>query len=96
MTIGRKLVPHEVRELHARHLKRAVADDRHDPRTRPGHVHAQRRRHGKAHRRVVGRAEELGPAAGRELGRREQRVADVGDHDRARRRAARRAGRSAA
>ena len=47
----------------------------------PGDVDAERRRHGEAHRRVVGRADELGFAVRGELGRAEQRVADVGDHD---------------
>ena len=83
MTIGRELVPHEGRELHAGHLERAVADDRHDARVGPGDVDAERRRHGEAHRRVVGRAEELGLAVRGQLGRAEQRVADVGDDDRA-------------
>ena len=76
-------MPHQVRELHAGHLKRAVADNRHTRAIGPGDVDAERRRHGEAHRRVVGRADELGLAAGGELGRAEQRVADVGDHDRA-------------
>ena len=38
---------------------------------------------GKAHRRVIGRREKLGAVVRGELGRREQGVAHVGDHDRA-------------
>ena len=39
-----EFVPHEIREFHAGHLKRAVADDGHDASCRPGHVDAERRR----------------------------------------------------
>ena len=45
-----------------------------------GHARPDRRRHAEAHRRVVGRAEELGVPVHLQVGRAEERIADVGDH----------------
>ena len=45
-----------------------------------GHAGPDRGRHAEPHRRVVGRAEELGVPVHLQVGRAEERIADVGDH----------------
>ena len=72
-------VSRDRRELHAGHLERTVAHDDQDPRIGVGHAGSDRRRNAEAHRRVIGRAEELGVPVHLEVGRAEEGIADVGD-----------------
>ena len=60
--------------------KRPVADQHDRPQFGPGDHHAQRRRHGEAHRRVIRRAEELRLPMDHQVAGGEQRIARVGDH----------------
>ena len=64
-----------LRDLAARHLKRAVADEDERP-PAAGNLHAERGRHGKSHRAVIGRRDAL---VGSDVDAGEQRVAGVGD-----------------
>ena len=68
-------VPARVRDLAARHLERAVADQHQRP-PAARNLHAQRRRHRKSHRGVVGRRDAFVRA---DVDAREQRIAGVGD-----------------
>ena len=79
MTIGCEAVADDGRKFHAGHLEGAVAHQHDRPQLGPGDHHAQRRRHGKAHRRVIGRADELGLPVDHQVAGGEQGVARVGD-----------------
>ena len=68
------------RQFHAGHLERPVAHQHDRPQVGPGDHRAQRRRHGKAHRRVVGRADELRLPVDHQLAGGEQGVARIGNH----------------
>ena len=68
------------RQFHAGHLKGPVAHQHHRPQLGPGDHRPQGRRHGKAHRRVICRADELGLAVDHQFAGGEQGVARIGDH----------------
>ena len=81
MTIGFMPIARDGAELHAAHLERAVADEHDRAEPRQGRGDAEHRRHGKPERAVVGRPEEADAVLDMEIGRAEQRVAGIGDHD---------------
>ena len=70
-------------KLHARHLKGAVADERHHLQLGAGHLGAERRWHGESHRGVVGGRDVFRLTADHQFARCEERIAHVGDDDRA-------------
>ena len=66
---GAEPVVRDRRELHPRHLERAVADDDERPEAGVGDARPDRRRDGEAHRGVIGGADEFGVPAHRHVGR---------------------------
>jgi hypothetical protein len=74
-------IPRDGGQFHAGHLKSAIAHQHQGTQLGIGHLRADRRRHGKTHRRVISRAEKFRAMPDEQVGRAEQRIADVADDD---------------